>query len=165
MIRIAVTAAAYDAISATLAIRRLSENRKDVISLRRVLNEVRKLHPDLNNQLAPLFEKLDSCDHVCGLVNDYVAHTGNPLRRPAMSDWNLQVAHLTEAQKAICEVANRLDRDLLRRKQNAMVVPEPQFDIMREFRCWVSEANITELRKFWYLHRAEVNAWIELDWS
>jgi hypothetical protein len=107
-----------------------------------------------------LLSRFDSCDPVCRLVNDYVAHTANPLRRPNLSDWNLQMQQLVEAQKAICEIAITLDRELLRRKNYVKIIPVPQFDIMLEFRRWVPSDTIKALWEFWHSHNDEVNSWI-----
>ena len=142
------------------AIRRLCDGRRDVISLRRVLVEAKARGHGRIGQIDQLLSRLDSCDHVCGLVNNYLAHTANPLRRPNVNDWNLQVEHLTGAQKAICEVAITLDRDLLVRKNYVKIVPVPQFDIMQEFRRWVPEAAIGTLWDFWHAHTDAVDAWI-----
>lgn len=142
--------------SQTVAIRRLCDNGRNVISLRRLLVE-----SDANDQVAYLSKKLDSCEHVCGLVNNYLAHTANPLRNQnSFADWNLRGDHLIEAQKAICEVAVTFDRDLLQRKSYVTLIPVPQFDIMQEFRSWVPEASIEKLWEFWHVHNRKMNAWI-----
>jgi hypothetical protein len=141
-------------ISQTIAIRRLCDNRRDVISLRRLLVDA-----NTNNQMNDLLQKLDSCDHVCDLVNNYVAHTANPFLRRNIIDWNLQVGHLVEAQKAICEVAVIFDRDRLQRKNYVALIPTPHFDV-QEFRGWVPEASIEKLWEFWHEHKDIVNAWI-----
>jgi hypothetical protein len=72
----------------------------------------------------------------------------------------LRVCDLTAAQKAICEVAVRLDRDLLGRKTPAELLPVPQYDMLEEFRPWLPEHGIRELWRFWSEHRRAVNAWI-----
>jgi len=72
----------------------------------------------------------------------------------------LQTGHLFEAHKAICVVAITLDRDLLHRKNYVKIIPAPQFDIMQEFRCWVSDTDVKELWKFWHDHNDSVNAWL-----
>jgi hypothetical protein len=145
--------------SQTLAIRRLCDSRKDVISIRRLLVEAQKTFAS-NDQIEKLSQKLDSCAHICELVNNYVAHTANPLRRQNVSDWNLQVGHLADAQKAICEVAVIFDRDLLRRKNYVALIPVPQSNIMQEFRNWMPQAMIEKLWEFWHAHNETVNAWI-----
>jgi hypothetical protein len=144
----------------TLAIRRLSDDRRDVISLRRVLTEAKAAKCSPVNQIDQLLGQLDSCDHVCGMVNHYIAHTANPLRRPNVADWNLQVSHLTEAHKSICGVAVTFDRDILRRRNYVKIVPVPQFDVMHEFRPWVPDGTIKVLWEFWHAHNDAVNAWI-----
>lgn len=146
--------------SQTIAIRRLCDNRRDVISLRRALIESNASGIAPSDQIDALLSRLDRCDPVCHLANDYIAHTANPLRRPNLREWNLQVTHLTEARRAICQVAVLLDRNLLRRKTYMTIVPVPQFDIMREFRPWVPDATITKLWEFWHAHNDTVNAWI-----
>jgi hypothetical protein len=141
-----------------IAIRRLCDDRRDVITLRRALIETRNVAP--TDQIDKLLSQLGACDYVCNLVNDYVAHTANPFRRPNHAGWNLQVGQMTEGQKAICEVAIILDRDPLGRKSNVRIIPVPQFDIMREFRPWVPDSKIETLREFWRAHNDAVNAWI-----
>jgi hypothetical protein len=93
-------------------------------------------------------------------VNDWVAHTANPLYRPNASEWKLHAAHLSEAQQAICQVAIKLDRDLLKRKNYVKIIPVPQFDIMQEFKSWVPEGQIAKLWESWHAHNDTVNAWI-----
>ena len=99
------------------------------------------------------------CDHVCDLVNNYVAHTANPARRPNASAWNLQVPHLIEAQKANCKVAITLDRAIFHRNISINIIPEPQFNIMEDFTLWVPDEVISKLWKFWHAHKKEVDAW------
>jgi hypothetical protein len=142
-----------------VAIRRLCDDRRDVISLRRALLEIKAKDLALTPQIDPLLQSLDSCDHVCEQVNHHIAHTANPARRPNVRDWNLEMKHLIEAQKAICEVAITLDRDLLRRTNYVNIIPVQQDDIMQDFRPWVPDAIIQELYKFWHAHCKMVNAW------
>lgn len=146
----------------TIAIRRLCDPRRDVISLRRLLVEAGLNGAFSKSLVAELSGKLDRCDHICGLVNDYIAHTANPVRRPQMSDWNLKVGHLTEAQQAICDIAVKFDRDLLQRKNNVKIIPVPQFDIMQELKPWVPEDVLKELWEFWHAHNNAVNAWVNV---
>ena len=68
--------------SQTVAIRRLCENKRDVISLRRVLEESKKTNTAVGARAGYLAQKLDSCQSIIDLVNNYIAHTGNPQRRP-----------------------------------------------------------------------------------
>ena len=146
--------------SQTITIRRLCDERRDVISLRRLLVEAKANDFVSNGQLDDLSQRLDSCDRICELVNNYVAHTANPLRKKNVTDWNLQVGHLIEAQKAICEVAV-IFGDLLHRSRPVdLIAVHQKVDIMQEFRCWVPEANIEKLREFWFAHKKKVNAWI-----
>ena len=142
--------------SQTVAIRRLCDRRTDVISLRRLLIEAAGSDRQL---IQPLLGQLDRCDHVVELVNNYVAHTANPNGGRIVAQWNLQVGHLTEAQKAICEVALKFDRDVLRRQNRVKIIPVVQTDIMQDFRSWVPHDGIKKLCEFWHAHDGVVSAW------
>jgi hypothetical protein len=63
-----------------VAIRRLCDERRDVISLRRALLEIKAKDLALTPQIDQLLQSLDSCDHVCEQVNHHIAHTANPAR-------------------------------------------------------------------------------------
>lgn len=145
--------------SQVVAIRRLCDSRRDVISLRRVLLETKAENLAPADQIDALLSRLDSCNQVCNLTNNYIAHTADPTRRPNLSDWNLHVQQITEAQRAISQVAVILDRDLLLRSNHVALIPVPQFDIMQEFRPWVPEDQINALRTFWWDHNRAVNEW------
>lgn len=147
--------------SQTITIRRICDDRRDVISLRRALIKIKTEQIAPSSQIDALLNQLDPCDRVCRLVNDYIAHTANPLRRPDLDDWNLPVKDLTAAQRAICQVAVILDRDLLQRRNHVTLVPVPQFDIMQEFRSWVPDTKIQALWDFWHSHNKMVNAWTQ----
>ena len=146
--------------SQTVAIRRLCDNRRDVISLWRALSGAKAAKIAPNDRIDKLLGRLDTCDHVCDLVNNYVAHTANLQRRPNLKDWDLQAKHLTEAQQAICQVAVTLDRVLPQPKNYVKLIPVPQFDIMQEFWSWVPDERIKKLWEFWHAHNNAVNAWI-----
>jgi hypothetical protein len=142
-----------------VAIRRLCDKTRGVISLRKALLEAKrnKLAPDpLMNELS---NRLDLCDPVCDMVNDYVAHTADPSRRPNISASTCKWEDLFKAQEAICSVAITLQRDLLGQKVPTDIIPVQQGDIMEDFRLWVPDAIIQELYKFWHAHNKEVNAW------
>lgn len=147
-----------------IGIRRLCDERKDVISLRRTLFETKRAQPSIAQPVDQLLQKLDCCDHVCDQTSQYLAHTGNPARRPNIPAWNMQMKHLTEARKAICTVAVILDKDLLRRTTFAEIFPVPQFDIMEDLRLWVPEEDIKRLYKFWHAHVKSVNEWGRLPY-
>jgi hypothetical protein len=85
--------------SQTVALRRLCDNRRDVVSLRRVLEESKKTNTIVAGKAGYLSQKLDSCRSIGELVDNYIAHTGNPQRRPNMPAWRLQEQQLTDAQK------------------------------------------------------------------
>jgi len=142
-----------------VAIRRLCDNRRDVISLRRVLEEAKKTSPAIAAKAPDLAQKLDVCQSVSDLVDNYIAHTGNPQRRPIMPAWNLTEQQLTEAQKSLCEVANILARDLLQRDYVEVMAVVQSGDIMEDFRLWVPAADIQKLWNFWHDRRTTVNSW------
>src|SRR5262249_50165382 len=108
---------------------------------------------------ANLSQKLDTCQSVSDLVDNYIAHTGNPLRRPNMPAWRLDEQQLADAQKAICEVAMILARDLLQRDYVEVMPVVQSGDLMEEFRLWVPAEDIPKLWEFWHAHRAVVNRW------
>ncbi len=145
--------------SQTVALRRLCDNRRDVISLRRVLEESKKTNTIVANKAGYLSQKLDSCRSISELVDNYIAHTGNPQHRPNMPAWHLQEQQLTDAQKAVSEVAMILARDLLQRDYVEMMPVVQSGDIMEDFRLWVPAADIQKLWDFWHDHRATVNSW------
>jgi hypothetical protein len=72
---------------------------------------------------------------------------------------DLQVGHLIEAQKAICQVATTLDRDLLRQRNYGKLILVP-LDVMQDFRFWVPDAAMETLWEFWHHHNETVDAWI-----
>jgi hypothetical protein len=129
-----------------------------VISLRRVLEESKKTNTAVAAKADYLSQKLDSCQSIIDLVNNYIAHTGNPRRRN-MPAWRLQEQQLTDAQKAVCEVAMILARDLLQRDYGEVMQVVQSGDIMEDFRLWVPAADIQKLWNFWHDHRATVNSW------
>jgi hypothetical protein len=140
-----------------VAIRRLCDNDRQVISLRRALVETKREKPEAARQIAELEQALDSCDHVCDQTSQYIAHTANTARRPNVPAWNMRMKDLTEARTAICMVAIVLDRDILRRKNFIEIFPVPQFDVMEDLRLWVPDDAITELHKFWREHVRSIN--------
>ena len=82
--------------SQMVAIRRLCGNRRDVISLRRVLEESKKANTVVAAKARYLTDKLDACQSVNDLVDNYIAHTGNPQRRPNMPPCSLTEQQLTD---------------------------------------------------------------------
>ena len=76
-----------------------------------------------------------------------------------MPAWRLQEQQLTDAQKAVCEVAIILARDLLQRDYVEVMPVVQSDDIMEDFRLWVPAADIQKLWDFWHDHRATVNSW------
>ncbi len=76
-----------------------------------------------------------------------------------MPAWRLQEQQLTDAQKAVSEVAMILARDLLQRDYVEMMPVVQSGDIMEDFRLWVPATDIQKLWDFWHDHRATVNSW------
>jgi hypothetical protein len=87
-----------------MGIRRLCDNRRDAISMRRLLVETNVA------EKPTLLAQLDACNEVYDRASDHIAHTGNPGRRPRFADWHLTEKDLTNAHKAICQVTMTLDR-------------------------------------------------------
>jgi len=135
-----------------VAIRRLCDDRRDAISLRRLV-----LDSSLSDKQR-LLQKLDACDEVCARTSDHVVHSGNPVRRHSLTDWNLTESDLTAAQKAICELAVALDRARTKPKGYVKIIPVVQTLDMREF--GLSAADTKKLWDFWHAHNDAVNAWI-----
>lgn len=59
-----------------------------MISLRRVHEESKKTNIAVAGRASYLAQKLYSCQSIIDLVNNYIAHTGNPQRRPNMRAWD-----------------------------------------------------------------------------
>ena len=76
-----------------------------------------------------------------------------------MPAWSLHQQQLTEAQKAICEVAMILARVLLQRDYVEVMPVVQSGDMMEDFRLWMSDTDIKKLWDFWHDHRATVNSW------
>ena len=140
--------------SQTIAIRRLCDQRGDVISLWRLLTaatsdtRIREAEKKLIHELS---SELDQCNYVCRLVNTHIAHTAKNA-----SEWNLQMRHLDTARTAICRVAIGFERDVLRRRSFDRCIPDSQQgDVMQDFRPWVAEDLIPKLWEFWHAHRKQ----------
>ena len=69
--------------SQTIAIRRLVDPGRNVISLRRVLHEA-KQSSQVNARFDELASKVDRCDTICDLVSQHTAHMANPVRNQTM---------------------------------------------------------------------------------
>ena len=136
----------------TIAIRRLCDNTKNVVSLRRLLLSLKKHKAVTDAVFADLIAKLDSCKHVCTMASSYVAHRADPSQPDRTPGWHLLEQHLTDARRAICEVAVIIDRDVLLRINPVKILPVSQLDIMREFRLWVPPEQIKELWEHWHAY-------------
>jgi hypothetical protein len=109
-----------------MGIRRLCDNRRDAISMRRLLVETNVA------EKPTLLAQLDACNEVCDRASDHIAHTGNPARRPRFADWHLNEEDLTNAHKAICQVTMALDRCRSKPRNYAKIFPSVGLD-MRQF--------------------------------
>jgi hypothetical protein len=143
-----------------VAIRRLCDAGKDVISLRRAFTETKKERPDSSHSIDQFLRDLDArSNHVRIQVNHHIAHTLNPAQKPNFAAWSMHMKNLTEAHEAICRAATSLDRDILRRKTFTDIVPVAQFNIWEDYSLWVPENALKEVQKFWHAHVKKVNAW------
>jgi hypothetical protein len=135
-----------------ISIRRLCDNKRDVISLRRLLIET-----DVANKQA-LLKRLDDCSDICDRTSDHIAHTANLARRPKITDWNLTEEDVTNAQKAVCGVAFALDRARAIPKGYVKIIPVVQTLNMLQFN--LSEEGTKRVWDFWHAHNNAVNEWI-----
>jgi hypothetical protein len=135
-----------------MGIRRLCDNRRDAISLRRLLND-----PTIPKR-QELLKKLDVCNAICHRADDHIAHTGNPARRPQITDWNLTDDDLTNAHKALCEVTIALERSRAKPRGYVRIIPESNTLNMLDFKLSAPDAK--KLWDFWHAHNDAVKAWI-----
>jgi hypothetical protein len=143
-----------------VAIRRLCDERKDVISLRRVLMQAVKEKPSSKLDIERLLASLNDCDHVCEQVNSHVAHTANPQRAHNFVQWDMEMEDLENAHKVICRAAVLLERDILHIQNRIELIPVPQYDVMEDLRLWIPDETIDQLWKLWHEHRRKVNSWM-----
>jgi hypothetical protein len=139
-----------------MGIRRLCDNRRDAISMRRLLVETNVA------EKPTLLARLDACDEVCDRASDHIAHTGNPERRPRFADWHLTEEDLTNAHKAICQVTMTLDRRRSKPRNYAKIFPSVGLD-MRQFD--LSPAETQKLWDFWHANADTVNSWVIKTWA
>jgi hypothetical protein len=150
------------ATSQLAAIRRMCDGTKGVISLRKLLERVRREYPQQKVAVDHLLKRLETeCEEVCRLASSHVAHNANPVSRN-WQEWQLTSGKIEAAQRAICEVAIIVERDLLVITQRAHLVPVPQFDFVAELRGVVPADKIAELQAFWHAHNASVNRWTQV---
>jgi hypothetical protein len=135
-----------------MGIRRLCDDRRDAISLRRLL-----IDTSIPKQ-QELLQKLDVCKAICDTTDHHIAHTGNPARRPKITDWNVTDDDLTNAHKALCQVAIALERSRAKPKGYVRIIPEATTLNMLEFN--LSASDTKKLWDFWRAHNNTVNAWI-----
>jgi hypothetical protein len=138
--------------SQLVTIRRLCDEGRTTISLRRLIIE-----SSISNQ-KEFLNRLDGCERICKLTSDHIAHKGNPLRRPEISDWNLTDSDLTAAQRTLCEMTFALEQKRQKPKGYVRIIPEVLRLDMREFDT--SAEDTKKLWAFWHAHNDAVNAWI-----
>jgi len=146
------------------AIRRLCDRRKqpDIISLPKILEGIGTAHPHQMALVDSLIVRLKKeCDELYTLATQYIAHNGDPAT-PNWREWKLTNSQIVLAQKAICEVAIIIERDLLSVTQRTHLIPVPQFDYLAEIRPLLPEDKLNILREFWYKHNESVNAWLQV---
>jgi hypothetical protein len=144
------------------AIRRLCDQSVTAISLPKILKMVGREQPYRKSVISALEARLmQECDETCALATQYIAHNGNPATRKWVA-WGLTSETIARAQRAICEVAVVVERDLLLLRQRAHLVPVPQFDYLAEVRSIVPPAALPALREFWYAYHADIDEWVRL---
>jgi hypothetical protein len=139
-----------------MGIRRLCDNGRGMISMRRLLMETNLA------EKSALLGQLDACETVCDQADSHIAHTGHPTRRPDFSDWHLTEADLTNAHRTICKVAMTLDRCRSKARNYAKIFPVGgvnmlQFDL--------PQTETQELWNFWHAHEDMVNSWVVKTWA
>lgn len=146
------------------AIRRLCDRRSknDVISLPKVLKMIGDEQPHKKDAADALAARLHrECAAPYALATQYVAHNGDPATRNWPS-WTLTSEMLRKAQKAICEVATIIERDLLAIRQRAHLVPVLQGDYLAEVKSFVPVDKLPALQDFWHSHHAGLNDWVRV---
>jgi len=144
-----------------VTIRRLCDKDKhdDVFSLRKVLKKAKEEQPQFTQEIDQLSGRLSQCDHVCTQVNKHVAHTADPQKARNWEEWNMDMKDLENAQKAICQVAFKLDR-ILRWGCPSITIPVYQYYHAEDLMSWVvPEEKRDELNKSWYDNVKRVDAW------
>jgi hypothetical protein len=134
-----------------MGIRRLCDNRRDTISMRRLLVETNVA------EKPKLLAQLDACNEICDRASDHIAHTGNPSRRPRFGDWHLTETDLTNAHQAICKVTMALDRCRSKPRNYVKIFPSVSLD-MQQFN--LSAAETQKLWDFWHANADPVNSWV-----
>jgi hypothetical protein len=142
-----------------VTIRRLCDNDRKVISLRRALMEAGKEKPNFKPDIDKLLHSLNECDHVVEQVNNHIAHTANPQRQHNFVPWDMGMQHLEDAHKAICHAAITLDRDILQRANFVEIMPVPQYYYGEDLMLWVPEELRDKLNQAWHENRKRVNTW------
>jgi hypothetical protein len=139
-----------------MGIRRLCDNRRDAISMRRLLVETNVA------EKPTLLAQLDACNEVCDRASDHIAHTGNPARRPRFADWHLTEEDLTNAHRTICQVTMALDRCRSKPRNYAKIFPSVGLN-MGQFK--LSLAGTQKLWDFWHANADTVNSWVSKTWA
>jgi hypothetical protein len=134
-----------------MGIRRLCDNRRDAISMRRLLVETNLA------EKPTLLARLDACNEVCDRASDHIAHTGNPERRPRFADWHLTEEDLTNAHKTICRVTMTLDRCRSKPRNYTKIFPSVGLNMQR---FNLSPAETQKLWDFWHANADTVNSWV-----
>jgi hypothetical protein len=107
--------------------------------------QTKKDNDALTILIDPLLESLYICDHVCEQVNQHSSQTANQDKQYKFAEWNMEMKHLVDAQRAICRAAITLERDILQAQNRVEVIPIPQYCIMQDLRLWVPEETIQKL--------------------
>ena len=145
-----------------VAIRRLCDKRDDVISLTRALMEAAKEKPAFKQQIDQLLDNLlKQSNHVREQVNKYIAHTAKQ-KSQNLVPWDMGMQHLEAAQKAICQAAIVLNRDILQWANFIEIMPVPQDYFGEDLMLWVLEKHRDELNQAWHDNRKRVNEWKRL---
>jgi hypothetical protein len=121
--------------------------------------EAEKEKPAFKPHIDQLLDNLlKQSNHVRQQVNKYVAHTAKQ-KSQNFVPWNMGMQHLEAAQKAICEAAVVLNRDILRWANFIEIMPVPQNYFGEDLMLWVPEEHRETLNQARHDNRERVNAW------
>jgi hypothetical protein len=144
------------------AIRRMCDRNSIGISLRRLLDLIRKEEPQWGKVVGSLSSRLDGeCRELSSLATQYVAHNGNPAKRD-WKEWRLTTNEIIKAQNVICTTAIVIERDILKITQRPHIISVPNFSEFEEVKRLIPQEKLVMLREFWDDHIRQINHWLEV---
>ena len=99
------------------------------------------------------------CEELNQTTNQHIAHNADPTKQRDWQAWNIPTAKIKAAQKAICELAIIIERDLLAITHRVRLIPVPQYDNLFELAPTLTADQLDTLREFWRDHTRRVDQW------